>query len=1780
MVWHIFFLCWVSAFSVRVHPKCQKDTITKTLSPSSQSAHRQGNKWSGFEWKGLSGHRPFRSLSRGLAMLVYCCVSQHNNYLCKNSGVFSSWSDPARWPRFEASCPCCCGKTAGRCNWKEQSNSMRWNYSSNLVPAAPSNISTVCMTSSAPLWISQPEESNIDRYVASMYFGRKIDCSTRCSNSIAPDQARFCRTIHTPQGHHSHARGTMFVSFFGSLSFLASQARNCKQGNIAVPVNQSTWCSRRQKSNGITPKRSVAASQLPFNRSWLYWIIPILSCYFRHFGTMSHTMGHHFDRIGEASNPGPVHQQEFVTIGNINPTQLYQKEEIVASFGSGIWTFSETSHTSLTRGLSQRRFQSLGFQTQWSADCDPLEPKKGMFRGKASGTCIASSYPMRGNHYGLSSQVLATKRYCEAIIQLSHDTCMLVISLYGPTYGSTYSNPERLLEEITMCAFDRAFNFKGPAIICGDLNVDLTEVNSWDRARQKGWQDLHLLSSTKNEHEVEPTCRNARHSFLLGNAMISQALIRCRTYETFDFSMHPVLFAELSMTTVTKHRVHWRLPKSCDDMIIDKELYAENVNRNLQKTKNAILTAVHASNSDTACKLFNQVYEASIEHSVVQPDGTPDILPRACLGKTKTWPFVSKPPSQPVCRIGRPGDIQPIGMQTTIEIRRLLQQSRRIQSLQHQLKACNRRPSLAASFQCQQLWEAILAAKGFHHSFAHWIHNHCEAFVPVNCPTIEYVEQVSDVFNKFYRNKAQHQFLVRKRNRRNSIALDIAKGGSKMFAEAREPSQPPLDQVAWSDRWPLVREKWTKQGKTCIRLQHHACNVHDTVCFQGQTAHVVGIQNNLVLLDRKFFLRSGGDQWLERHNRSADPEDMHRETAKAWNTFWQRDSNANTQQWEDCAQFMTCLADCPSLQFEEFQIPLWMDVVKRIPTRSARGSCSYSKKDLLQTPDEHTSLPFILLASFESGGKWPTQWSIARVTCLRKGDVVNSPLDLRPITVMSRIYRCWSAYRSKQVLAHLSGLIPNQVAGNCGKVSADQLAALTLLEVDMAKSTGSDKVGCVLDLRKCYNLIPRLPMLTILFLLGIPRQYIQGLDAMFSSMMRIFEIGGCLGHLHCSTTGIAEGCSFSVACMVALTYFATKTIEDIPTVNPIAFAGNWSMICDTIPALKQGLHTWEQLIIALRMDFSPEKSWLWTVKPKRNRALMTCRLQGKPIPIKTTATDLGCDVAYRSKISKKKIVQRMKKARSRLKKLGGKKLPFSFKKKIAVASGHGTMTYGSEVTYITPRQWHQLRSATTESLNLNKSGASPWLALGCVQPTLDPQLRGIIRRINFWKRFFRTFPKYREYFLHAVADSRGSKYTPSGSFRASMYDIGWTCEPNGWIQHHSGVALHWTQQSRKFITKLLSRMWTYQVMSKITHRKNVDVTTFDFLFMQKIVQTKTPQEQAILMSYFSGIHFTFDIISRYSDMGTSQCPFCEEPDSREHRFLYCKSLEHHRIPFKKAFRWLREQPTAVVHFGLCPYDDSWVRTHTQQSEVSLPFEIPEQDEAIKYVFTDGSADDQKHWEYTIAGGAFVIVDSHLSFQGSKSVDFPLIGPNQNSYRAEIFAILMCLNHVWSPHIFSDCLSAVQTFQQMTRRAAMGFQYYYCEDWDIWGLIWKHVLMRSTCDLQITHVESHRDFKLLSPLSFEQWTAYWNDVVDKAAKKVVQQTLSRNGSARQSSQKITEEIHKYFSKLSSFFVVLPLNIWIAKRVINQWNNPIKLTSHILFRRDHIFTIHVTSWKKIF
>ena len=153
---------------------------------------------------------------------------------------------------------------------------------------------------------------------------------------------------------------------------------------------------------------------------------------------------------------------------------------------------------------------------------------------------------------------------------------------------------------------------------------------------------------------------------------------------------------------------------------------------------------------------------------------------------------------------------------------------------------------------------------------------------------------------------------------------------------------------------------------------------------------------------------------------------------------------------------------------------------------------------------------FLLFSMIEEGKiNWPRYLTQARVVCLGKTDQLpHCPFQMRPITILSRLYRAWARYRSIQVITHLKSMLPPQVAGIAAGIGADCMTAYLLDNVETAINANEELCGIVVDIIRCFNAIPRKPLLEIFNRMRVPWQYTTALKSMLDHLVRYLEIGG------------------------------------------------------------------------------------------------------------------------------------------------------------------------------------------------------------------------------------------------------------------------------------------------------------------------------------------------------------------------------------------------------------------------------------------------------------------------------------------------------------------------------------------------------------------------------------------------------------------------------------------------------------------------------------------------
>ena len=1367
--------------------------------------------------------------------------------------------------------------------------------------------------------------------------------------------------------------------------------------------------------------------------------------------------------IGEAINPGPNwpnvkgESSDFLWIGNANTGQLLNKEQHLSEWGQGVWTFSETSATERAIPTIRQRCISKGFNILFGASVAPQQ-KTTIMRGKAGGVATASSFPIKSYAYPMPQFLHDSTRYMDCVVQVNNHQSIYISTIYGVA-GQNSAHPSSLTVDIFNQAAERALTYRGPAVICGDFNVPIESLEMWETLQSHGWFDTAAVDSIKFQRDVQPTSKHGlRHSYILMNRYMASSFHSCRTSAHFEFDSHPLLAASFNLKVMQELRKEWCLPKSFDTFLFDTSLIQEMTARVTERNADRFCAALESSNMDEAAKQFTLAVEEVFKNSAVDCEGSRITIPQGHFGRANGKPFKVRQSCVPCINPGRLGEFIPIISQMTSSLRYHTKQLRRITSLIGQVKAEMRNPCERSKQQCQELWNKILYAQGFRKGFATWISDNLQCVVPKNTPDLEYLEEIAESFKKFHNNNLQAHYLANCSKAKIDLEIDIQKGGTRCFREVRDLPKPPLDAIHWTEECEILRVAWSKNGKSTVPVRSKPnFDTEYPIEFQGQKRYIKGMTSHGVILDAPVTLKNSHDPKIKQEKSSARPSDMHVQLEKFWSSLWQRDRKSNNpedaeHEWDEAISFITCLNDCPSCNYRPISHALWFASLKGVKVKSARGADGFSTKDFHLITNQLLDWLLRIIEHIENGAVWPQQWNMSKVTALGKGSKPKSPLDIRPITILPKVYRLWSRLRSLEVLQHLKGIMPAEISATAGGVSADQIASYTACILEESRGKDEQVCGLIVDLIKCYNTIPWEPCKRLLSHIGIPLEYQRPFFMFMENLKRAFEVHGHCGELIGCTTGVPEGCAMSVAIMSALSWWCYAAMKHHHNnIITIAYADNWGLLADNVDLLHQGTTTMFRFVNALKMKISMAKSWFWGSNANIRKSLKNAPASLSEIPIVLHAVDLGCDQSYSRKKVCAKQRERFDKARRVLKRISKKTIPKRFRPTITQSAGFSVISYGIEMNYIPESTWSKLRTSTAGALNRNSAGANPYLACCFHSTPVDPQLKAIIKTLMYWRRFFRLFPGLRGPFLSNMLEQRNAG--PAANLAKSLRVIGGESLPAGDIVFSNGLKINWTECSASFLKKIFKMYWTKHIATRIQHRKDFDVDSCDEFNMCNNIKHFSERQKAILIAYFCGAAFTADITSKYSGSEDNACKHCGRPDSRVHRLIHCRKLADTRYPDQDVIHWVKTKSDAWKQLAIMPMNEGILPILCIHQLHFAENNIPVQNNNKIDVFCDGSSYFQDQPTCTIAGAAAITTKENGEIESVVAAQ-PMPGVDHNSFRAECFAILLVMQKIYRPRIYSDCQSAVDQLNLLIEQYNQDLPPIYGDHHDIWCQIWE------------------------------------------------------------------------------------------------------------------------------
>lgn len=1409
-------------------------------------------------------------------------------------------------------------------------------------------------------------------------------------------------------------------------------------------------------------------------------------------------------RLGEAKNPGPSCNtlympdrvpipDDALNIGVVNPTGLIYKHDALATLGPGIWSVAESRVTQKGQQTLRREFKKNHFQVEFSNPVPTLGNNRGNhYQGIASGVACVTHLPQMKTLFDIPTSIIETSRFLATHIPLGPHAVLLVITIYAPPPTShSMQEPQALTDSMLQCANRVVKSWKGPAIIQGDFNQDIATNAAMAELFTAGWVDAHDVSVSIHNHLKKPTCITANggvshNTKIYCNPIVANSIVYCNAWDDFLFATHPTLVLTCNLKTMSRPHAVWKLPKPFLCHKFDQDA-AENHQPHPMFTQR-FHEAIHQKDVQQAADLWTTQAESVLAASARDQDGNCVHFPQTHFGRNKGPKIINSPLSTPVLRPARHDEPNPNFAQGPTRYRQHLRQYRRLHTLVGLYKARLKQPTPQNFTACSNLWKAIGEASGFNkHGFPKWMCDHFSIPFSYTLPSLDIVILIRDRFGEHFQQLTQHTTNEFRKHQNNTFQKDWEQGGSLTFAAIRETGPQPSCYVGKTAQTSVKKIRWTKQGVTVLPCTEtkdfqSGCPVH----FQGQTAMVQKINTdfNTITVDRPLMLRSQDFTIVQKlcifENHSAT-----KEVTTQWNKFLQRDSGRTSDDWPEADRIAIDIPQQQLMSIPSFEPELWKRVHKSTNIKSARGSCGFTVAETRGFPTWVLLLLFQLYELIEDQAKWPVSWVCAFTIMLPKTSDPSSALEFRPITILSRLYRMWARYKSISLLIQMSQKVPNLIAGGTKGMSA------LLLNAHFQETMGDQPRTCGLtvDIMKCYNCIPRYPLMVFMAKMGWPHTLIRTYLAALTALKRSFLVLGHCSEWQSSHTGIPEGCALAVASMLTLNaalFFYLQT--RVPETTLFTFADNWALKFFTIHGAFASAEALENFCKALALQLSVPKSWTWATHRDVARQLESLKLQGAFVPNIQHTKDLGVDVTYRGRKCKKHLQHRLQLGLARCNKIQTSNIPKSRCARLLQCSCYPKAAFGIEVNKSDCTTFNRFRTNAKKSLGYTKQGSSPWITLSLLGANLDFEHYTVTRTILFWRKYLQTFPfRVQDVFRKIATSDKG----PLAGIIACFNKLGNVTPLGYWNTPHFGI-VNWLTASKKWLCYVITFEWKFHVCKQLQGRTNFCANMVDSDSFAKNLLKFTHEEQSILRNHAGGTQYTNDAKSHFDANTHDLCPFCgAERDTRTHRIMTCPKLAPCRAHFSSiVWKALRENET-LRHFCILPMEQEMCLLRRDLENPWPTLQTLSQEPL--HIFTDGSCYHNEYRHFAYAGSAAVVYDAENQETPIFSQRFILPTSDHNSFRAEIFATYLAVQLCTKPIIYTDCQAVLDEWQNILTSFSNGRRPIPLDNADLWNPI-----------IQCIQTTFHqvRLIKVKAHTNDSDWISLANARVDSEAKKAV------------------------------------------------------------------------------
>ena len=225
--------------------------------------------------------------------------------------------------------------------------------------------------------------------------------------------------------------------------------------------------------------------------------------------------------------------------------------------------------------------------------------------------------------------------------------------------------------------------------------------------------------------------------------------------------------------------------------------------------------------------------------------------------------------------------------------------------------------------------------------------------------------------------------------------------------------------------------------------------------------------------------------------------------------------------------------------------------------QAATGLDGVSRADLLQVDANVLQSLCNIYCRAGQDGRWPEQIVTGSVASLAKREGACQTQDYRPITVFSMVYRVFSSIQARALLSHAHHWCHADIYGNRKQHQTAQLWRVLVTSIQQAYDQQVCLSGLTADIEKCFNCLPRLPIVARALHVGTPMSVMTAWCGALATMSRRFKVRDSYSDGFTTSTGLAEGLRFEL--LTACCCWMTSCIGTLqPNTQCFEFSALWT----------------------------------------------------------------------------------------------------------------------------------------------------------------------------------------------------------------------------------------------------------------------------------------------------------------------------------------------------------------------------------------------------------------------------------------------------------------------------------------------------------------------------------------------------------------------------------------------------------------------------------------------